>query len=147
MRNPPFRSPRVKVCGLYHLGRMLDKIRLHLAGMLPDEYRPNFGRSFGLDGHLCGFLGVEFDSLCERVRLGGTDGEIAEWCFQNGLRPNSTQTRIWNEFSRKVGWNDKVANFIAATKAEDGLSHRTDLLTAFDTIDFREGRSLESNDL
>ena len=144
MQNPPFRGPRVKVAGLYHLARMLDKIRLHLEGRLPEEYRPNFGRAFGLDGHLCGFMGLRFEALCERVRQGGDDEEIAEWCFQTGCRPNATQIRIWNEFARKAGWNDKVSAFIANTKAEDGLTGRTDILTAFDLMDLREGRTLES---
>lgn len=35
MNNPRLRSPRTKVGGLYHFGRMVDKIRLHLrAGFL-----------------------------------------------------------------------------------------------------------------
>ena len=140
MHDPPFRSPRIKVAGLFHLGRMLDKIRLHLDGRLPEEYQPNLGRSFGLDGHLCGFLGVDFEALCERARLGGTDEELAEWCFENGLRPNGTQARIWNEFARKFGWNDRASAFIASTRQEDGMPERTDLVTAFDSIDFREGR-------
>lgn len=140
MLNPPFRGPRVKVAGLFHFARMLDKIRLHLVGELPEEYRPNFGRSFGLDGHLCGFLGIDFEALCARVAQGGTDEEVAEWCFQNGLRPNGTQTRVWNEFARKMGWNDRASAFIASIREEDGVPERVDLMTAFDAIDFREGR-------
>ena len=31
--------------------------------------------SIGLDGHLCGFLGIEFAALSERVKQGGTDEE------------------------------------------------------------------------
>ena len=84
MLNPPFRSPRKKVGGLYHFGRMIDKIRLHLREELAEEYRPNFGLSAGLDGHLCGFLGVSHSDLIQQVRLGKTDDEIAEWCFSNG---------------------------------------------------------------
>ncbi len=120
---------------------MLDKIRLYLAGELPEEYRPNFGRAFGLDGHLCGFLAVDFEALCARVAEGGTDEELAEWCFQNGLRPNGTQARVWNEFARKMGWNDRASAFVASVRAEDGASGRADLVTAFDQIDFREGRA------
>ena len=32
------------------------------------------------------------------------------------------------------------ARFLAWTKAEEGLSHRTDVVTTFDLIDLREGR-------
>jgi Domain of unknown function (DUF5069) len=146
MKIENFRSPYQKLGGLHHLGRMLDKIRLHQAGKLPEEYHRNYGLSVGLDGHLCGFLGLEFADVCERVRQGGTDDEIAEWCFARGLRPNKIQTRVWNEFSRKFGWNDAVSRYSARVKAEDGLEHRTDIVTAFDLIDLREGREQEKPD-
>jgi hypothetical protein len=35
------------------------------------------------------------------------------------------------------------AKFLARTKAEEGLSHRRDVVTAFDLIDLREGRIVE----
>ena len=140
MLNPPFRGPRERVGGLYHLGRLLDKIRLHQRGELPDEYHPNFGLSVGLDGHLCGFLGIGFDALCERVREGGTDEEIVEWCFARGLRPNKVQKRVWNEFARKLGWNDHASQFIAGICEEDGTADQTGIVTAFDAMDLREGR-------
>ena len=145
MLNPPFRSPRERVCGLCFFGRLLDKIRLHQHGELPAEYHPNFGLSIGLDGHMCGFLGVGFDAICERVRQGGTDDEIAEWCFQRGLRPNTVQKRVWNEFARKVGWNDRVSRFLDNVKVEDGTEHRTDIVTSFDLMDLREGRGPASD--
>jgi hypothetical protein len=140
MKIDSLRSPHQKLGGLYHFARMLDKIRLHQAGQLPAEYHPNFGWSAGLDGHFCGFLGIEFGAVCERIRQGGSDNEVAEWCFQRGLRPNKMQMRVWNEFARKFGWNDLAAKFVARVKAEDGLEDRTDIVTAFDLIDLREGR-------
>jgi len=140
MKVEGLRSPYQKVANLYHLGRMLDKIRLRQAERLPAEHLPNLGLIAGLDGHLCGFLGVEFSAVCERVRQGGTDDEIAEWCFQHGLRPSKMQVRIWNEFARKFGYDDVAAKFLARIKAEDGLEHRTDIVTTFDLIDLREGR-------
>jgi len=140
MKVEGLRSPYQKVANLYHLGRMLDKIRLRRAERLPAEYLPNFGLIAGLDGHLCGFLGVEFSVVCEGVRQGGTDDEIAEWCFQHGLRPSKMQVRIWNEFARKFGYDDVAAKFLARIKAEEGLEHRTDVVTTFDLIDLREGR-------
>jgi hypothetical protein len=145
MKVEGLRSPYEKVGGLYHFARMLDKIRLHQAGQLPAEYHPNFGLSVGLDGHLCGFLGVEFAAVCERVRQGGTDAEIAEWCFQRGLRPTKIQTRVWNEFARKLGWNDAAGKFVARVKLEDGLEHRTDVVTAFELMDLREGRGQDKS--
>ena len=141
MINPPLRSPKEKVGGLYHFGRMIDKIRLHLRGELPEEYRLNFGLSVGLDGHLCGFLGVSHREVIEQVALGKTDDEILEWCFSTRFRPNPIQKRIWNGFALKLGWRDKAAGFLEKVKLEEGLGDRDDLVTAFDLIDAREGRS------
>ena len=99
MIDPPFRSPRAKLGGLHHLGRMLDKIRCDIEGTLPEEYRPNLGLSMGLDGFLCGFLGLKFEDIRQKVTEGLSDEELVEWCFANGLRPNPMQRRIWNGFS------------------------------------------------
>lgn len=140
MLNPPQRSPRAKVGGLHHFGRMLDKIRAHHRGELPEEYHPNFGLSVGLDGFLCAFLDVSFEEVRQRVQQGGTDEEVLEWCFtRSGFRPTKMQGRIWNEFSRKFGWNDMASPFIDKACAAEGIS-RDGLPGAFDVIDFREGR-------
>jgi hypothetical protein len=147
MKNPPFRSPREKVGGMYHFGRMLDKVRLHVRGELPDEYKPNLGLALGLDGHCCAFLEVEFVALVERIKRGGTDDEILEWCFTTGHRPNAVQQGIWNAFTSKMGWNDDFSPFMEAVKAEDGLANRDDLKTIFAVMDFREGRVSENHDL
>jgi gluconokinase len=87
-------------------------------------------------------LGVAHADLIERMRGGGSDEEILEWCYARGTRLNRAQVRIWNEFARKVGWNDRVAQFLSKVKAEDGTSAETaDLSTAFELIDYREGRA------
>ena len=119
---------------------MLDKIRLSQAGLLPEDYHRNYGLSIGLDGQLCGFLAVKFEDVEARVQEGGTDAEIAEWIFARGLRPNRTQAFVWNEHSRKLGWNDRVSAFLAKVKQEDGQADRTDVVTSFDGIELREGR-------
>jgi gluconokinase len=134
------RSPYDKsLGGLHHLGRMIDKIRLKLAGRLPEDFQRNYGLSVGLDGMFCGFLGVKFEDVEERVRAGGTDTEIAEWILARGLRPNRSQAFIWNEFSRKVGWNDRVTAYMEKQKAEAGLAS-ADASTSFEVIELTEGR-------
>ncbi len=141
MKNPPFRSPRSKVGGIYHFGRLIDKIRLKLKGKLPAEYLPNLGLMNGLDGHCCGFLGIEFTDLVERLKEPGTDEEILEWCSSKGTRPNPVQISIWNGFAEKFGWRDSAAAFVAKVKKEDGLQDNSELMTTFDIIDVREGRT------
>lgn len=134
------RSPSDKtVGGLHHLGRMIDKIRLRQAGKLPQDYHRNYGLSVGLDGNLCGFLGVKFEDVVARVQEGGNDAEIAEWIFARGLRPNRTQTLVWNDFSKKIGWNDRTSGFVAKVKAESGRPHHP-ACTVFELIDLGEDR-------
>ena len=140
MINPPFRSPREKVGELYHFGRMIDKIRLHLRGELPDEYQPNFGLANGLDGALSQFLNLSHTTIVERVKQGGTDEEILEWCFSHGLRPNKTQIRVWNSFAEKLGWHDPAAATVAGVKKMIGPAG-ADIATIFDCIDADERRS------
>jgi hypothetical protein len=134
------RSPYDKsLGGLHHLGRMIDKIRLKQAARLPEDFQRNYGLSVGLDGNLCGFLGVKFEEIDARVGLGGTDEEIAEWIFARGLRPARAQATVWNEYSRKFGWNDRVSSFVAKIKAESGLvAHPA--CTTFELIELSEDR-------
>lgn len=134
------RSPYDKSLGdLHHLGRMIDKIRLMQAGRLPQDYHRNYGLSVGLDGNLCGFLNVKFEDVAARVVRGGTDEEIAEWIFARGLRPNRTQANVWNEYIRKLGWNDRYVSFITKVKAEAGLANHP-ACTTFELIELTEDR-------
>ncbi len=49
-------SPRKSTRGMVWFPRMLDKIRLHAQGKLPDEYHPWLGKGF--DGRCLRFLRV-----------------------------------------------------------------------------------------
>src|SRR5438477_46245 len=98
------RSPADTVGGVVYFGRMLDKIRLHEKGMLPADYQPNLGKGF--DGRCVNFLHLEYPALVERVKQGGSDEEILEWCFERGRKPGDEEIEIWNDFLRKRGWRD-----------------------------------------
>lgn len=136
-----FRSPYDKtVGGLHHLGRMLDKIRLRQAGRLPEDYHRNYGLSVGLDGQLCGFLNVRFADVEAKVAEGLFDADIAEWIFRTGLRPNRMQAQVWNECSRKFGWNDRISAYLQKIKLEAGLTDHP-ACTSFDLIELGEERT------
>jgi hypothetical protein len=138
MKVPGLRSPYEQVGGLYHFGRMLDKIRLHAAGRLPADYHPNLG--VGFDGRCCSFLGVKYEDVVARVKLGGSDEEVLQWCFQNGRKPTEDEIEVWNAFMSKRGWRDGASARLAQRKKEDGLENRADVQTFFDLIDADEGR-------
>jgi hypothetical protein len=134
----PLRSPSDKVGGLFYFGRMLDKIRLHGKGELPPDYHANLGKGF--DEKCVKFLRVDYDELVERVKKGGPDEEILEWCFTIGRQPSEDDIYVWNEFMRKRGWNDEVSDMVERRKAEAGMSDRADIQTSFQFIDADEGR-------
>jgi len=134
----PLRSPSEKVGSLFYLGRMLDKIRLHIRGELPSDYHANLGKGF--DEKCVKFLRVDYDELVERVKQGGTDEEILEWCFTVGRKPSEDDVYVWNEFMRKRGWNDEVSEMVLQRKAEAGMTDRSDIQTSFQFIDADEGR-------
>jgi gluconokinase len=136
----PLRSPRERVGSLFYFGRMLDKIRMHSKGELPTDYHPNLGKGF--DEKCVKFLRIHYDQLVDRVKQGGTDEEILQWCFDNGRRPNEYNIYAWNEFMRKRGWNDEVSEILKRRKTEAGMSDRSDIQTAFQFIDADEGRLL-----
>jgi gluconokinase len=135
---PNLRSCYDQVGGIRYIGRMLDKIRLNAAGNLPPEYHANLGKGF--DARALTFLDIDYPSLVERVKQGGTDEELLEWCFQRGRHPKDEEIEIWNEFMRKRGWNDDGTPMVLKRLAEIDCEDRTDIQTSFDFIDLDEGR-------
>ncbi len=135
------RSPSEKVGSLFYFGRMLDKIRLHAKGELPPDYHANLGKGF--DEKCVTFLRVDYDNLVERVKQGGSDEKILQWCFSVGRKPSEDDIYVWNEFMRKRGWNDEVSETVKRRKEETGMADRSDIETAFQFIDADEGRSTE----
>jgi len=141
----PERAPRSaydRVGGLVYFARMLDKIRLHAAGRLPEAYHKHLGAGF--DGRCIRFLQVDYQLLRERVVQGWTDEEILLWCYERGRTPNEEETLIWNSFLRKRGWRDEeggATQALEADKAASGLSHRHDVATYFDYYEVDEGRA------
>ena len=133
------RSPRVGVGGLAYFGRMVDKVRLEQAGKLPEEYRANLGEGF--DKACCDFLGVSYEKLRTRVREGGTDEEILEWCGKVGRVRDPEEKRIWGVYLAKRGWRDEMSDRLVFRKKEAGWEKRDQIQTFFDYIDSDEGRA------
>jgi gluconokinase len=138
MNIPDLRSPREKTGGIVYFARMLDKIRLHTAGKLPNEYVPNLGDGFDL--RCVKFLHIGYDALTERVKQGGSDAEILEWAFAQGKKPSDEEIEIWNGFMSKRGWNDDATPTLQRRLRENNCEDRTDIQTMFDYIDLDEGR-------
>ena len=134
------KSPKEMTRGIIYFPRMLDKIRLHARGELHEDYHKNFGAPRTADSACCNFLRVHHRDLRERVKQGGTDEEILEWCFENGRRPNEGDIFVWNGFASKLGWRDFATPTLEQAKEKAGISDRDDIATIPDLIDFDEGR-------
>ncbi|MEY2481598.1 MAG: hypothetical protein QOK24_126 [Verrucomicrobiota bacterium] len=138
MKDFPVRSPAAKVGELVYFGRMLDKIRVHAKGELPEEYQANLGRGF--DAKCCTFLHIDYAELAERTKKGASDAESIEWAFTIGRRPSEAEIEMWNEFMRKFGWRDKANETLERRKREAGMTDRAEIETMFQFIDADEGR-------
>jgi gluconokinase len=117
---------------------MVDKIRLLAAGKLPEEYQANLGKGF--DARALTFLDIDYPSLVERVKQGGTDTDFLDWCYQRGRHPTDEQIEVWNQFMRKRGWRDDGTPMLQRRLKEIGAENRADIQTTFDFIDLDEGR-------
>ncbi|MES2439281.1 MAG: DUF5069 domain-containing protein [Verrucomicrobiota bacterium] len=136
---PGLRSPYEQVGGIVLFGRMLDKIRLHAAGKLPEDWVVALGADRGFDGRVCRFLKIDFVELQAETLKGGSDGELLAWVFENGRKPSEEEIEVWNGFMMKVGWRDSYSERCLFRLEEAGLP--TDLVsTMFDFIDLDEGR-------
>jgi len=136
---PGLRSPYAKIGRLVYFGRMLDKIRLHAAGKLPEaDYAANLGKGF--DARCCAFLHVAYDGLKART-LGGdsSDAQLLAWAEERGGRRSDEECEVWNGFMMKRGWRDAGAEVLAKRIRESALEGKP-VMTMFDYIDSDEGR-------
>ena len=135
------RSPYDKEGGMVYFPRMLDKIRLKEKGDLPEEYFPHLQRGFNTN--CCEFLGVEYQTVVQKVKEGLSDSEILQWCFETGGPKSDSEILLWNSFVIKKGWRDEdpgTLERLKGFKQSSGLEHRDDILTVFDYIEVDEGR-------
>jgi gluconokinase len=138
---PGLRSPSDKVQGIVYFGRMLDKIRLHPAGKLPEAWQPGLGTKMkgSFDSRCCSFLNIDYAALQAETLRGGSDEELIAWAFAHGRRPTEEEIEVWNGFMTKRGWRDAATQRLNERLAEIGLPPGT-VQTMFEFIDLDEGR-------
>jgi hypothetical protein len=138
---PGLRSCYDKVGRLIYFGRMLDKIRLHDAGKLPEDYVALLGDSqfYSLDGRCCRFLGVPYADIKMRTLEGEADGEILAWSHARGTTRTDEECHMWNRFIVKLGWRDERSSVLPQRIQDSGLTGKP-IETLIDHIEFDEGR-------
>lgn len=133
------RSPYEQVGGVVHFGRMLDKMRLHRAGKLPQAWIDSKGKTNGFDGRCCRFLHVDYTALESAVLKGLEDHVALAWAFEHGRKPTEEEIEVWNGFISKLGWRDGTTERVDMRLREIGLGPGL-VATMFDFIDLDEGR-------
>ncbi|MGA7393861.1 MAG: DUF5069 domain-containing protein [Terrimicrobiaceae bacterium] len=135
------RSPYEKVGGIVHFGRMLDKVRIHRAGRLPEAWVAAMGGDQNYDGICCRFLGISYEQITREVARQTNDEDLLEWTFVHGRRPSQEQILIWNAYMTKRNWRDKYSPRLRF-RLEEAKMPINAALTMFDFIDLDEGRPL-----
>jgi hypothetical protein len=133
------RSPRETMCGWMHLPRYIDKIRLHLAGMLHADYQPNLGKGF--DEKWLKAAGVTHEQLVEVVKVSITDGEVADWVLKNVKKSDAEKKAHAESMLNIPAAGDEAGQArLKMRKEQSGLAHRDDIKSFVDYIDADEKR-------
>ncbi len=138
---PGLRSPYEQTGGIHAFSRMLDKIRLHAEGKLPEAWVAAIGLDHGFDGRICRFLHIQYADIQKETLKGGSDEELLAWAFARGRKPSDEEIEVWNAFLMKMGWRDAYSERITFRLEEAGHAPGA-VLTMFDFIDLDEGRPL-----
>lgn len=135
------RSPREQMDGWVYLPRFIDKIRLHLAGKLPEDYRANFAHG-GFDAKWLEAAGLRADDFIPVVRESITDGQVCDWIHRNVSRSSADKAAFNHHvLNRGREENDPaIRERLRQRKAESGFAHRDDIQTFVDYIDADEKR-------
>ena len=132
------RSPKQRLGGYVHLGRMIDKARAKAAGTVGEYIYP-----CPLDQSLLEFLGIGGDAFCEAV-TSRTDQDILDWLTQHAKTRSPHAIEEWNTtfLNRKPQNEESLRHFLEVRNRI--APHRTDVTTWVDLLDLEEGRSAPS---
>jgi gluconokinase len=120
---------------------MVDKIRLHAVGALPQSWVEAMGggRQGSFDWRCCQFLQIDYAEFQAEVLKGLGDEELLNRAYAYGREPSDGEIEIWNAFMKKRGWRDNGTERLHERLAEIGLPPGT-VETMFEFIDLDEGR-------
>ena len=133
------RSPRETMDGWHYLPRYVDKIRLHLAGRLPDDYKENLGKAF--DGFWLKAAGLTHEQFVALVKSTITDGEVYDWVRNHVKKSQAEKDAHWQDvLSRPLAHDASAVARLQMRKEQAGLAHRDDIKCFADMLDADEKR-------
>ena len=128
------RSPRAKMAGLVHLGRMIDKARAYRKNKMGDYIYP-----CSFDKVILNFMSIDSETFANKV-VDCEDDEIDAWS-QEILKSKKTEELdfINNQIlERRPDSEDKLKSFYETLNKID--SSREDINTWVELMDLEEGR-------
>ena len=128
------RSPKQKIAGLVHLGRMIDKGRAFKEKKLADYIYP-----CPLDKIILNFLRIEAENFAN-MTIEKKDDEIFDWAKELIESKSSKELNLINEkiLERKPDSEDRLNYFIEIRNKID--PSRSDVTTWVDLLDLEEGQ-------
>jgi hypothetical protein len=127
-------SPKVRMSGLAHLARMIDKARAYKEDKMSDYIYP-----CPLDKIILNFLHIESDAFAIKA-VGCGDDEISAWSKEILKEKNSTEIDFINDqiLERRPDSEDRLKYF---RKIRNKINpSREDINTWVDLMDLEEGR-------
>ena len=127
------RSPRAKMAGLVHLGRMIDKARAYRKNKMGDYIYP-----CSFDKVILNFMSIDSETFANKV-VDCEDDEIDAWS-QEILKSKKTEELdfINNQIlERRPDSEDKLKSFYETLNKID--SSREDINTWVELMDLEEG--------
>jgi hypothetical protein len=122
-----------------HLPRLIDKVRLNLAGKLPADYQANFCKGF--DGLWLETAGVSADQFIEVVRNSITDGQVCDWVARNVKKSEAVKTAHRERMLNYPKKDDaEMQARLKMRKEQAGIANRDEIQTFVDMIDADEKR-------
>ena len=130
-------SPSEEIDGMLYFPRLCNKIRLHQAGDLHEDFHENLGK--GMDLWTCQFLEIDYSGLDKIVRDGGSDDLALAWARENGKKPTDLELSWWNSYMRNRGFRDDLSAKLQFRIKEGGFED-LGIQTFFDYLDADVGR-------
>ena len=125
--------------GWMHLPRYIDKIRLHLAGKLSEDYQENFGKGF--DGRWLQAAGLKHEEFIDVVRNTVSDGEVCDW-VRNNVKKTDAEKKAHADamLDYPKAEDQAMQNRLKLRKEQAGIPNRDDIKAFVDFIDADEKR-------
>ncbi|MEO7298379.1 MAG: DUF5069 domain-containing protein [Verrucomicrobiota bacterium] len=133
------RSARETMAGWTYLPRLVDKIRLQLAGKLHPDYQENFTKGF--DAAWLKAAGLTAEQFIEVVKNTLTDGEVCDWVLKNVKRSDAEKAAHRDSILNYPKANDEPLKArLQMRKEQAGVGNRDDIQSFVDCIDADEKR-------